>query len=159
MFKVVDNFLEKEEFKIIQKDISSNYFPWFFEEEVVDSKDDLKTYYFTHSFFKPYYHTSHFLNMWDNLLNKIECNSLIRIKGNLFLGEKKHRKHKAHKDYPYKHKGCLLYINDNNGYTYFKEGKVKPKENRVVFFDPSELHSSSVCSDQKKRITVNFNYF
>ncbi len=31
--------------------------------------------------------------------------------------------------------------------------------NRILFFDPSEEHSSSLCTDQKRRITINFNYF
>ena len=42
---------------------------------------------------------------------------------------------------------------------YFKDKKVLPKANRAVFFRPHELHSSSVCTNQKRRITINFNYF
>ena len=67
-------------------------------------------------------------------------------------------------DYLYKHKACILYINDNNGETCFKQKdgtikKVLPKPNRVVFFDGSNPHCSSTCTDVKRRVNVNFNYF
>ena len=69
------------------------------------------------------------------------------------------KKNQPHTDYSYKHKGCLLYMNDNNGCTYFENEIVTPKANRAVLFDPSISHSSSLCDDQKRRITINFNYF
>ena len=67
-------------------------------------------------------------------------------------------KNDLHTDYSFKHKGCLLYRNDNNGATYFKGKTVEAKANRAVLFDPSIPHSSSLCDDQKRRVTVNFNY-
>ena len=72
----------------------------------------------------------------------------------------KSKKHNYHKDMDNKHKGCLLYINTNNGYNYFKEEKkkIKPKENRAVFFNPSIEHCSSTCTDEKRRVTININY-
>ena len=36
--------------------------------------------------------------------------------------------------------------------------KIKPKENRAVFFNPSIEHCSSTCTDEKRRITINVNY-
>ena len=54
------------------------------------------------------------------------------------------------------HKGCLFYLNNNNGFTSFGKEKVNPKENRVVFFNPNEEHSSSLCTDKKRRININF---
>ena len=52
------------------------------------------------------------------------------------------------------------FFDNNNGYNYFKKDnkKTKPKANTAVFFDPSELHCSSSCSDQKRRVTININY-
>ena len=72
---------------------------------------------------------------------------------------KSKRKNKPHVDYTFEHKGCLFYINTNNGATFFEKEKVLPKENRVVFFQPHKLHSSSLCTDQKRRLVINFNYF
>ena len=52
-----------------------------------------------------------------------------------------------------------LLTKNNSHTTHFKNKKVLPKENRAVFFDPSIPHSSSLCTDEKRRVTINFNYF
>ena len=96
---------------------------------------------------------------YNNFLEKIKCKSIMRAKANLYLRKDKQEKHQPHTDYPFSHKGCLFYINTNNGETYFGKEKVLPVANRMVFFDPGKKHSSSVCSDNDVRITINFNYF
>jgi hypothetical protein len=75
------------------------------------------------------------------------------------LNKGKKEIHRFHKDFSYKHKGCLLYINGNNGLTYFNKEEVKPKPNRLVFFDPSKDHASSLPTDDNRRININVNYF
>ena len=158
MVKVVNNFLDKEEFNKIYNILSSDEFPWYFSEYITSPKDPKHYFYFIHHFYKNYYPSKWFY-LFDNFLNKINCKSLLRIKGNLMIGEKQQRKNKPHKDYNFEHKGCLLYLNDNNGKSYFEDKQVLPKANRVVFFDPSKEHCSSVCTDKKRRMVINFNYF
>jgi len=157
--QIIDNFLDKEEFDNIKLLLTSDSFPWFYHDYVSDKKDKNK-FYFNHSFYNNYKPQSDFFGIWKNLLNKLEIKSLIRIKGNLHTRVNKSVYNNFHVDLPYKHKGCLLYINNNNGFTFFKESnkKVIPKENRVVLFDPSIEHKSSSCSNCKTRITVNINY-
>ncbi len=103
--------------------------------------------------------TSNYFYLLKSIVKKINCKSIIRIKGNLHLNINKKQIHQPHVDYPFKHKGCLFYLNDNNGFTYIGKEKVKPKANRIVFFDPSKKHSSSLCTDAKRRVNINFNYF
>lgn len=159
MIKVVDNFLPKNEFVKIREVICANTFPFFYNNYVTDDTDPLNYYYFTHIFFIKNAPNSEYFYLWDNFLKKIECNALIRIKANLYTRGEKELIHRPHKDYSYPHKGCLFYINNNNGATYFKDKKVLSKANRAVFFKPHEPHSSSLCTDQNRRITINFNYF
>ena len=157
--QIKDNFLPEKEFKEIQKILLGHDIPWFYNDCVSDiNKDD---YYFTHMFYREPGILSNGFKIFENFLKKINCNSIMRIKANLYLQTLKPIKHNFHKDYDFKHKGCLLFINDNNGVTTFKESnkKVKSEANRVVFFNPSIEHCSSTCTDQKRRITVNFNYF
>jgi hypothetical protein len=158
--QVIDNFLDKDEFNKIQSCMISDNFPWFYCD-YVSHKDEKDKFYFTHSFYQDLKPQSSFFPLLDNLLNKLEIKSLIRIKGNLHTKSNKIKYNNFHVDLPYKHKGCILYINDNNGFTYFKESdkKVKPKENRIVLFDPSIEHKSSKCSDSKTRVNININYF
>ena len=165
MFEVKDNFLDKEYFNQIQKEILSDYFPWYYNFNITNTKDSKNKFYFTHNIFsdfsKDYQYgvTSGSFPLFKNFLIKIECKSLIRIKANLHLNLNKKEIHQPHQDYSFSHKGCLLYLNDNNGLTYFGEKSVKPKANRVVFFDPSKKHSSSLCTDSNRRVNINFNYF
>ena len=159
MFKVVDNFLDKDYFNQIKNFILSEEFPWYYNDRISNKNDPKDFYYFTHIFYIENSANSSGYDMWKNFLKKIDCKALIRIKANMYNNVNKKRKNKLHIDYPYSHKGCLFYLNSNNGETYFKNKKVIPKENRVVFFDPSEPHSSSLCTDEKRRITINFNYF
>jgi len=159
MIKVIDNFLPQDEFKYIQDSILSDHFPFYFNESITSDKDPKDYYYFTHTFFYDNKPQSNWFVLWKNFLKKIKCRSLIRIKASMYMNSKKKRKNKPHVDYTFEHKGCLFYINTNNGETFFEKKKVLPKENRVVFFQPHKLHSSSLCTDQKRRLVINFNYF
>ena len=61
---------------------------------------------------------------------------------------------------PYmKGKIAVYYINNNNGWTQFKNGdRVNSIQNRMVIFDPRLEHSSVTCTDKKRRLVINFNY-
>ena len=159
MLQVVDNFLDPKYFNEIKKTIMSNTFPWYFNDTITDENDPKKFYYFVHIFYRDNFQNSEYYPMWKDFLKQIECKALLRIKGSMYVNNGEKRKNKTHVDYTFPHKGCLFYINENNGETYFQNKKVKPKENRAVFFDPHKPHSSSLCTDQKRRIVLNFNYF
>ena len=159
LVKIVDNFLPKEEFLAIQQRMYSDSFPWYYNDRISSPKDPKEYFSFFHTFYANHEPRSKAFYLLGNLLNKINCKGIVRIKGNLQLGQSKKRQNKMHIDYKFKHKGCILYLNANNGETHFKTTKVMPKENRLVFFNPSEEHSSTVCSDAKRRVTIIFNYF
>ena len=49
-YKVQDNFLPKENLKVLQNEFFNNYFPWYFQEKInVNHKDDDLSYYMTHN--------------------------------------------------------------------------------------------------------------
>ena len=157
--QVKDNFLNDQEFEEIKNNIMGNNFPWFFYDYITNDNDHIDNFYFIHNIFRQPSLVSGWFELFNNFLEKIEYKSLLRIKANLYLKTKNKVIHKPHKDYYYEHKGCILYINDNNGETFFGKEKVKPKANRIVFFNPNEEHSSSTCTDQQRRVNINFNYF
>jgi hypothetical protein len=156
--EIIDNFLDKKEFKHIQNIIMGGDCPWFYNDFISNPKDKGHFYYFTHTFFKNET-PSNLFYLWKNLLNKLDYKALLRVKGNLYPSYPKVRANNLHTDYPFKHKGCLFYLNSNNGATVIENKSILPKENRAVLFDPSIPHRSSLCSDQQVRITINFNYF
>ena len=77
-----------------------------------------------------------------------------------------HRKTGFHNDqrhpregHPLHQKTAVFYINTNNGWTYIKNGgKVKSVANRIVIFDSNLEHTGVTCTDEKRRVIVNFNY-
>ena len=155
---IIDNFLDKTEFKQIQKIIMSDEFPWYYNKQITTAADAKHFYFFSHNFLKNEV-KSGFFGLWKNFLKKLNYKALIRIKGGLYPSHPKVRPNNFHVDFPFKHKGCIFYINNNNGPTVIGKKSIFPKENRAVLFDPSILHKSSLCSNQQVRITVTFNYF
>jgi|TARA_R100000093_G_C1937277_1_gene70817 pectate lyase len=157
--KIEDDFLPKDEFDNLKNILTGASFPWFYNDRITDKGDPAPFYYFTHMFYREPGITSEWFHLFHNFLNKIECKSILRLKGNLHVNQNITRKNRPHADYDFTHKGCIYYINTNNGATYFGKKAVLPKENRAVFFDPSLKHNSSECTDNKRRICINMNYF
>ena len=161
--KIIDNFLEKEKFDSLTNIVFSEYFPYYFQENINDlyiNADKDNHFYLTHIL---YNHNKNNSSSFDNfyfLLDKINAKSLIRMKINCYPKTHKLEIHKSHLDYDFKHKGCILYFNDCDGYTILKDGtKIESIANRALFFDPSLVHSSTSCTDKKARFNININYF
>tara|TARA_R100000306_G_C4279248_1_gene94219 strand:- start:104 stop:577 length:474 start_codon:yes stop_codon:yes gene_type:complete len=155
---IIDNFLDRTEFKHIQKIMMGDEFPWYYNKAIAAFTDEKHFYYFTHNFFKNEVKSGLF-GLWENFLKKLNYKALIKIKGGLYPSHTKVRPNNFHTDFPFKHKGCIFYINNNNGPTVIGKKSILPKENRAVLFDPSIPHHSSSCNDQQVRITITFNYF
>jgi hypothetical protein len=158
-YKIIDNFLEKEEFIKIKNMMLNNNFPWYYNNSV-SYKDKQDGFYFTHSFYCNNQIYSDKYNLIFPIINKLNIKSIIRAKGNFYSRTFKIQEHGKHVDFKYKHNGFLFYINTNNGFTRLKDGtKIESIENRGLLFDPSIEHNSSTCTNQHGRINININYF
>jgi hypothetical protein len=158
-YKIIDNFLEKEEFIKIKNMMLDSYFPWYYNN-FVSHENTQDGFYFTHSFYCDNQINSDKYNLLFPIINKLNIKSIIRAKGNFYSKTSKIEEHGKHVDFKYKHNGFLLYINTNNGFTRLKDGtKIQSIENRGLLFDPSIEHNSSTCTNQNGRININFNYF
>jgi hypothetical protein len=163
-YKVTDNFLEKNLFFDLKEKLTSPFFPWFFQEKINDNHKKDNSSYFTHIL----YHNNKVNSAYfehhaiQELIKKLKIKNLLRIKCNLYVNTKKLEKHKPHKDLNCKSLGAIFSINTNNGKTVLydknKEINIKSIENRILFFDANNLHSSTSTSDKKFRININFNY-
>jgi hypothetical protein len=55
---------------------------------------------------------------------------------------------------------AVFSVNDNNGYTMFKDGtRIDSIANRLVIFDSNEIHTGVTNTDGNNRFTLNLNYF
>jgi hypothetical protein len=161
MFEIIDNFLSDEEFLSIKNSILHPNFPWNLTPVVSNKKEKLPTpasYYFTHEFWSGFY-TEPESQMFAPILNQIECKAIMRIKANLYPSTETIVHHMDHIDYDFPHRGAILYLNTNNGFTVVDGKEIESIENRLLLFDPTVPHHSTTCTDEKCRINVNFNFF
>ena len=176
--KVIDNYLDKEAFKKIQSFLLSDNFPWFYNLSKVLYKDRLRPspikgydsedqHQFTHTFL------GNELNLsWSDwtrhivpLLDKIRPRMWIRVKSNLTNIDSKARVSGWHYDKSGKEgpwtdtTTSIFYINTNNGYTLFENGKKVPSlENRLAIFPNHMMHTGISQTNTKIRVTLNLNY-
>ena len=167
---------------------TDNKFPWIWgenvinpeeykgreNERVISSNDDvdltcseLDNYQFAHWV----YFQNMFVSQPDicNRLMPIIANkaitvrSLISMKINCHPRTEKHVTHGFHTDVSKEYDGSktgILYLNTCNGYTEFENGtKVESKANRFIEFDSGLKHRGTSCTDTKRRVVINLNYF
>ena len=161
MTKVIDNYLNQEDFLRIKNTLESWDFPWYYQKNINDShsEKDLNCY-FTHYLFNQENGQSPFYNIIKPILDKLDIKALIRIKCNIYPRTEKIKINKPHIDFDFEHKGAIFYINTNDGGTIIEGNKkIDSIENRILFFNPHILHSSTNTSNSKARININFNYF
>ena len=157
--KVIDNFLEENEFKKLKNEILKDHFPWYYND--YKSYENDNNFQFTHNFFRNEEISTDKWNLVLPVINKLNVASVIRIKANLTTKKQSNLKSEMHIDTGVKNsKTAVFYCNTNNGSTLFMNGKkVSSKANRIVIFDWNQKHCGIDCTDQKIRIVINFNYF
>jgi len=159
--KIIDNYLSKEDFKKLKDIITGDTFPWFYNRSVADTNNENeKNTYFSHMIFNMTAQSSFFDIFYEKLIKHISPTGLRRIKVNLYPKSEKLIYHPKHVDFPFPHKGFILYLNTCNGFTILNDGtKIETIENRGLFFDSSLPHNSTTCTDKKRRLNINVNYF
>ncbi len=158
-YEVIDNFLDEEDFYNIQSVMMSSALPWFYTSSVNSAAQVGKSFYFVHLFHIDGIPGSPFIERLDPLIKKLGCESIIRIKGNMYPNLGFPYEDGMHIDYQVKHKGAILYINNNDGCTILEDGtRIESVANRVLLFDPSKPHDSSYPTDAKVRVNININF-
>ena len=175
--KVEDDFLDKTQFDILQTFILSGQCGWFFNEDIDYEGANKDTFQFTHSFYRNNCPSSdHYEKLWAVIEKFNESDPergasggiiLARCKANLLTRTPKIIKNSYHCDFvpllkkKLKHlTTSIYYINSNNGYTEFEDGTiVESVANRMLSFPTNLQHRGTSCTDEKRRIVINFNYF
>ena len=165
--KIEDNFLDQEKFDELQALMLSDDFAWYYNN-VVDTIKDVDKFQFVHIFYKYNAPMSNFIDKLNPILEKMgEDLCLNRIKANLLTKTSNIIENRFHADLGFmseeKQKQwttSIFYVNTNNGYTEFEDGtKVESVANRMVTFPANIKHRGTSCTDEKRRIVINFNYF
>ena len=155
--EVIDNFLSPFYFNTLQSEVMGENFTWFYNSYTTDPGDGNNQ--FTSAFYMNELPYKHFPLIEPCLVKlNIVSQQLARIKANMKMQTVFHRGCGYHSDYPDMNT-AIFYINTNNGYTKFKKGgKVKCIANRMVIFDSNLEHQGFTCTNEKRRIVLNFNW-
>ena len=157
---IVDNFLPEDVFNPLFNLLSSWNFPWYFNDFIVDENSSLDNYQFTHTFINSSRDivTTPFHSFISPIINKLGVKKIKRIKANLNPRTSTHEEGGYHIDM----QDCttsIFYLNTNNGWTEFKGGdKIGCVQNRIVTFNSNMMHTGYTCTDQKRKMVINFNY-
>ena len=166
--KIEDNFLDQKEFDKLQTHIMGLQFAWFFTPYIVDENDkNEKEFQFIHMFYIDNAPCSPFCQKLNPILNKLNALALTRIKANLLTRTPNIVENEFHIDMENvteeklkQWTTSIFYMNTNNGYTKFEDGtQVESVANRFISFSANNRHSGSTCTDQKRRVVINFNYY
>jgi|TARA_Y100000310_G_C20577308_1_gene761092 hypothetical protein len=175
--EIIDNFLPAEELLPIQSVMLGNAFPWFYNDYIAydpdeknmfvpPGKSDWNDFQFIHVFYhlnRQYGYQeicSAYMELIHPILHRLKMFCLLRCKANLTTGTPKENIPSGfHCDMEYDATTAVFYLNSNDGYTVFPDGKkVESVANRLVKFPTLKEHSGVSCSDNKRRIIINFNY-
>ena len=164
--KIEDDFLKQEEFDKIQKLMGEpSPFPWFYADRIV-FEDDVDKFQFIHAFYDNHMPMSPFSNELDSIINIIQPFSIVKIRAKLLTRTPEIVESTFHVDIPLLEENLkqwttsIFYINTNNGYTKFEDGTiVESVANRMLSFPANMKHCGTSCTDERRRIVINFNYF
>lgn len=160
MYKIIDNFIEDPEVeRHIHDTIMGNYFPWYYNNYVIQEGEDGNNYQLTHVFYRDNSWTTD-SSILQPIIDKLNPFTLLRVKANLIPREDKIIEHGMHvdleTDLPIT--TCVYYLNTNNGYTILEDGtKIESIRNRMLLFDGNIRHSGSSATDDR-RVVININF-
>ena len=171
MIKIHDDLLSPREHREIKNTFLNDKFPlpWYWSDVVQGEDyldvDHLDNYQMTHMCYNncmPNHSEGSGYVAVNPIINHPDLNirALIRIKANLNFRTSKIIRHGFHVDVPFDCMTGIYYVNSNDGYTEFKDGtKVESVANRMVTFPSQMLHSGTSCTDNRRRVAINFVYF
>jgi len=159
-YEVIDNFLDKTDFLKIQKSFLDNMScSWHMSDGISETGSSDGVYFIHFLFFDNKIQSNKYSDVFP-IMEKLKIKHPERIKVNLYTKSDTLVKHGSHVDSGISTKGCIFYLNTNDGFTILDgDIGVKSIENRLLIFDPKKPHSSTNCTDRNYRSTINFNYF
>jgi hypothetical protein len=167
--KIFDNFLPSESFHFVQSQLLSPGWPWYFQDTVdhPEDSDNLKKSQFCYQLYRNHTWQGAGETVVSPFLPYIKPLSLVRVKANLQVRTETTQQNSFHVDLldpdlePYDNLlTAIYYVNTNDGVTVFENSpEVKSVANRMVVFPSRTRHTGTTCTDQKRRVVINFNYF
>ena len=158
---IVQNALNDGEFSNIRHIFYGYDIPWSYNDGIVNT-EDMSDFQFVHLVFD--HSKAGYGPIWDSIvpiLEKLTPSNVVRIKANLRPRTGDIEASGFHCDvWMPGALTAIYYLDTNNGYTEFKDGdKIASVENQLVVFPSNLPHLGTSCTDQNRRVIINFNFF
>ena len=157
--QIQPNFLNNHTFFSLVQQINDRSFPWHYAMSEGEPEQYCHLIYDDH-------HFSTFLNppmlgvMQTIITDKLQAIATLRVKVN--ATPRNAPEQVWHRDWNIStpSKTCILYLNDNDGYTEFETGeKVMSQTNTAVIFDTNLRHRGVPATNVDRRMVLNISYF
>jgi hypothetical protein len=181
---IIDNFLSPRYFARIKEVIESKQFTWYFKKDITwpdDPNNSLCSFGFDYLLIENFKaENSNIFNIltafYCELLDATNCSKISKSRIDMVTYSPEKHQHSIHVDEYFPHIASVFYITDSDAETVLYDtqcfnidqyqnkinfdrlkdiAKIKPKENRLLFFDGSYLHTGRSPSKYKNRIIIN----
>jgi len=160
-YKTHKKFLAPDVFEKIKNLIIHQDFPWRRRDHMTSDVGDKM--YFNYCFYN-------FMNAQSELyqpyiipiLKKLQAIAPLQVRANMFINAL-FKASGWHRDYQFKSKTAILYLNDCDGGTDLKINNkikfIKAEANKMLIFDTLIFHRAITSKEEPIRYAINLNYF
>tara|TARA_B100001109_G_scaffold5114_1_gene3907 strand:+ start:217 stop:714 length:498 start_codon:yes stop_codon:yes gene_type:complete len=157
--KIIPNFLSYYAFDDLTTAFTHNNFPWHYPQSEGEPEQYSHLLYYDHQFSRSI--SPQLMNALQIIItDKLNAIATLRVKIN--ATPRNAPEQIWHQDWYIStpNKTCVLYLNDNDGYTEFRDGtKVDSVKNTAVIFDSNTEHRGVPATNVDRRLVLNINYF
>ncbi len=163
MYKIIDNFLDKESYELLSNTIKSDTVPWYFRAKDTTGHTLNKTGFFSFCFYNHYKPDHEAFDLILPILEKLNFISCIQVRANLTFRDIDAKESAYHFDYDHPDVTTgILFLTNCNSKTILeineKEHSVDSIENRMLLFPAQTRHKLIYHTDVHKRYVINFNF-
>ena len=156
--KIIPNHLKYYTFTELKNTIADKNFRWYFSQSSGEPEQYSNLLYYDHEFSEDV--TPKLKRNLATLCYQLGAIAVLIIKVN--ATPKNAPQQEWHTDWQIStpSKTCVLYLNDNDGYTEFMDGtKVESVANTAVIFDTNTKHRGVSATNVDRRLVLNVSYF
>ena len=160
-YQIHKNFLPIDFFEKIKNLVMDQDFPWRRRDHMTTNPNDKM--YFTYCFYNCMKSFSEFYEPYIiPILKKLHAEAPLQVRANMSISALFKASH-WHRDYDFKCKTAVLYLNDCDGGTELKINNkitfIKADANKMLVFDTDGLHRGITSKKEPVRYIINFNYY
>ena len=156
--KIIPNYLKYYSFTELKTIVTDKNFRWYFRQSKGEPEQYNNLLYYDHEFSEDV--TPKLKRILATICFQLGAIAVLRI--NINSTPRNAPEQTWHTDWVIstQSKTCVLYLNDNDGYTEFETGeKVVSQANTAVIFDTNLKHRGVSATNVDRRLVLNVSYF